>query len=209
MKKGFILFAPFILTATAFGQNLTLHFDGTALNNADTVKVVYNGQQEKVLAGELQFSQIDHNFLFTYCSDLGTSLGDGNLKYSVHETNPTGTTGIDLAGRILEANFSVATTAHQQAALQLAIWSALYNGGSTFNSNGHDFKVKDGNQAVLTQASNYYTAGTHFVGSALWYKGEGDGAQGQLGYQAVPLPASIGFLAMGILGLAAKRRQNS
>jgi hypothetical protein len=114
---------------------------------------------------------------------------------------------LSAAGNIVAADFNKATDAQSGAALQLAVWSALYNGGDSFNANGVGFSVTGIDSAVLAQAATYYSD-FNLSGSAQYFSiTPGIGGQSQLTVVPAPEPASMAALGIGIAGLLARRRK--
>ncbi len=200
--------AVFLVSITAAHAD-RLKFLGTNLgNNTDQISFTLGGSQsESVYAGILDFKDTTTDQkIYTICADLTSTLNGYSHSYSASYTDPTGNTPIDEAGKIVSAYILSATTADEQAGLQLAVWSALYNGGSTLNLNGN-FSASGYNSATLGYAQSYYSAVNNSFGSAEYFSTSSEGGQSQLTYQSVPEPASFGAIAVGLLGLVAKRRR--
>lgn len=199
-----------LVVAVSFSQADNLKFVGTDLgSHTDTVKISLNGgQKTSVQAGVLKFKDsTTGDNLLTVCADLGSTLNGSYHGYSVSTTNPAGTTGIDMAGKIVSAFIGSAVTANEQAGLQIAVWAAIYNGGSSLNLNG-SFKAYNYNSSTKSYAETYYGAVNNKTGAATYYKTNACGGQSQLAApQAVPEPASIGAFAVGLLGLVSRRRK--
>jgi hypothetical protein len=204
------LIACTALSAFASADDLTflgLDYSGTLSGNVTFFNAAKNADQtEDVYIGKLLF-QDGSNKIATVCADLGSILDGNSHAYSVSNTDPTLNTNLSLAGDIVAADFNKATDAQSGAALQLAVWSALYNGGATFNANGPDFKVTGISNSVLTQAAVYY-ADFDVHGAAQYFNTpSGFGGQSQLTISPAPEPASMAALGIGIIGLIARRRK--
>ena len=193
------------VVGTASADSLT--YKGLDLKNADTATIrVDGGKSETVYAGKLEF-QDGKNTIITVCADATSALNSSAHDYSVGTTNAFGKSGIDAAGRIVGTYFNSATTADQQAGLQLAVWSALYNGGSTFDASGKGFSVTGVSSDVLKDASYYYLAADLSAKTAIYYSTPANcGGQSQLSVVPAPEPACMAAIVMGALGVAKRRR---
>lgn len=190
------------LVSTAHADHLK--FQGDALGSStEQVRVRLNGHSlGTVGAGKLKFSDYSTSTPYeTVCADIDASLDGHSHSYSVSTTNPLGSTALDAAGRIVGTYFASATTADQQAGLQVAVWDALYNGGGSLNLNGH-LKVTHMTSGATYWAGVYYAAVNGTQGAALYFHTSDCGGQSQLTAQAVPEPSALmglGILALGLL----------
>lgn len=205
MKKGLLV----ALVATAVSSSamaIDLKFTGTTLSNAESVKISVNGSSFKsVFAGELKFSTSGGS-LSTYCVDALSPLGSSAKSYTVSELVQTSSTGLGRAASILANHQASAITAAQQAGLQLAIWEALYDGGSTFNANSAGFKVTGASSAALSFASTYYNSFDNPTNlDVTFYCTNQAGGQSQI--TAVPEPMTFATLGVGLVALVRRRRK--
>jgi len=204
------LIACTALSAFASADDLTflgLDYSGTLSGNVTFFNPVTNANQtEDVYIGKLLF-QDGSNQVATVCADLGSLLDGNSHPYSVSNTDPTLETNLSWAGNIVAADFNNATDVQSGAALQLAVWSALYNGGDTFNANGAGFSVSGMSDSVLSQAAVYYSD-LDVQGVATYYNTpSGFGGQSQLTVSPATEPVSMAALGIGIAGLIARRRK--
>ena len=208
-RTSTIAIAMSILGVASVANAQSLKFTGTQLSSPDTGTINVNGTSETVAMGALKFANGSSNIV-TYCADALSPLNSSNNPYTVGAVNMTNGTGLALAGKILATNFNSATTADQQAGLQLAIWDALFDNGSSFNASSGNMKVTGGvNAATLGFAASYYTAGVNSTPTAAveLFKATCAGGQDQL--HVVPEPASFAVLGLGIFGLIRRRKLSS
>jgi len=204
------LIAGSSLSAIASADNLKFLGDAYGGTLSGTVTFFDAGthghKTAKVDIGKLLF-QDGSQKLTTVCADLGSVLDGNGHSYALSFTDPFAGTNLSLAGDIVEADFNKATNAESGAALQLAVWSALYNGGSSFDANGSGFKVTGVSNPVLQLATTYYQD-FNVKGKALYFETSGGcGGQSQLGPSPAPEPASMAALCIGAVGLLARRKR--
>lgn len=187
----------------------SLKFTGTQLNPVDSGTINVNGNSSTVEMGALVFSTGTKSIV-TYCADATSPLNNSNNPYSVSGVNMNDGSGLALAAKILATNFDVATNKDQQAALQVAIWDALYDNGSSFNYSSGKFKVTNGlSSSVLSLASTYYTNGKNSNPTTAVELFTSQGAGGQSQLHVVPEPASLAVLGLGVFGLVRRRKSSS
>lgn len=205
------LVAATALSAIASANtNLTfkgLDYSGTPTGNVTFYdSALHKDVTENVYIGKLLFKS-GSSTIASVCADITSALDSNSHSYSVSMTNPLAGTNLSYAGDIVAADFNKANNATSGAALQLAVWSALYNGGNTFNANGSGFKVTGVSNTILQEAATYYKD-INVKGSAeYFYTPGGCGGQSQLTVAPAPEPASMAALVVGIGGLIARRRK--
>lgn len=216
LKLSFLAIGLVALSAGAFAQT-DLSYSQMALgnNNADYVNFDFNGKSiepngESVYAGAIQFNDLSttpNSSIDLYCADLTSNLDSSSHGYTVTKTSTSPNTGYNLAGSLVADFYVSATTADEQAGLQLAIWQAIY-GSSTITN----LSVGRGDQnTITTDAATDTTYAMAHSGVADYYATSATGGQSQLGSapqsQAAPEPWTIGLaLAGGLLALAKIRR---
>lgn len=211
----------------------TIYKGETVFNGGTgTIKVSFNGNQISTAAGsfttKLFASSTSTNPLATYqtyCVDLTRMVSSGRLDVKVGpnpQILPATNRNLGAATYLLEqfqtsANTGSATVRKEnQAALQLAVWEALYDSNDTaalgdFSKGA--FKIVSGvSTAVRTKALQYLNAAINGSGfktstAGLYFDYLGK-SQDQLTHYVVPEPASITMAAIAMVaGLGVYRRR--
>ncbi len=210
MNSKSLLLVALVATISSFAQADSLQFTGAELSNIGTARIQVNGGAPKnVGAGRLKFSD-GANTILTYCFDAESPLNSGVHSYSPSIVDTNSANGLGYAGRIIGNYFSSAVTNDQQAGLQLAIWSAIYDANTSFTENGANFKVTNVSSAVIAWANTYYQGKDlplNFTTQVKAFSTQETGGQSQLTVEAVPEPASMLALTAGLAALARKRKQ--
>lgn len=207
-SAALVVIAAAVLSSTASAQNL--QYSGLARPDTLTANVSVNGGAfTSLYAGSLKFTDGTET-IFTYCADPLSVLNSNFNTYSSSLVDLDGASSMSLAGKILATNYQTADTAEEQAGMQLAIWSALLDGGPAFNANGTNFKVNNVSASALNFASSYFASavnpGDTFV---TLFSSNAAGAQSQLTASPVPEPFTMGLLGAAGLGLALRRRRQN
>lgn len=193
------------LSIVGLASAQTLTYTGMNRSDALTGTVTLDGNSKNVYIGAINFTD-GTNSLMTYCADLASPLNGSGHNYNLSSVDFGDVTGLGLAARIVAIHYDVANTADKQAGLQLAVWSALYDNGASFSASGVRFQVNSGvNANALNFASTYYLAGVSAspTNSVDFYATAQAGGQSQL--HAVPEPASMAVLALGVAGVLRRR----
>jgi hypothetical protein len=171
--------------------------------------VDYNGTPMNVFAGKLNFLNLNTNVNFkTVCGDLGNVISNGQQWNCVPLQASSVSANMGAAGRIVAGAFYLPTNNEQAAALQLAVWEAVYDAGT--NAGTADFTTgvfkTNISSNLLTLANTYYSY-VNTPGEAIYFQPNPlNAGQGQLA--PVPEPATMLTLGAGLL-IAARRRRKS
>ncbi len=218
MKLALILGAVAALASTSvFADQLQFTGLNTDPGLHVTIDLNLDNTIYHVAAAKLNFTDLTTNTnLVTVCADLEEALNGGVHNYNVSTIPSSGDPGLDLAAEIVASSFASAVDPYQQAALQLAVWDAVYNDQGSFNlgagaphltvSNWDGTPLTNQN-TITADASNYYNAGLTFNGHSTYYDSQSAGGQSQLAPQSVPEPASFAALGIGLIGLVARRKR--
>lgn len=202
---------PVLLFVGAAASNsalaIDLTFSGMSLPDAQTASISVNGSSfTSVYAGQLTFSSSSGS-LSTYCADALSFLNSSAHTYTQSSLTLTPDTNLGKAGTILANSQASALTAAQQAGLQLAIWEALYDGGTSFDATGK-FAVNGASAEALGYASQYYASYCVTPSNCVTsFSTSQSGGQSQM--TAVPEPMTLGALGMGTLALLRRRRKSA
>lgn len=188
-----------------------LKFAGMGLSNPLTVQISLNGGSFKnTNAGILKMTN-GAQTIETYCANVFSPMNTSYHSYVPETVDFDSGTNLAMAGKIVANSYFEADTAQEQAALQLAIWSALHNGGSSFNANGSVFKVSGVSSEVLSLASLYFNNGFNDTSNTvIHFASSQAGAQSQIMANPVPEPFTMGLLgAAGLAAVLRRRRQKN
>ena len=141
------------------------------------VTVIVDGRAKTTFAGKLRFRE-QHRSWQSVCAEVRKPISTGQI-FQVRPVNSQKVGGnISLAGNIVAKHFDAARTPDQCAALQLAVWEAVEDGGKTPNFQQGRFRAV-ASPAVLHHAEEFYQAINEAKDAAYLETAQG-GGQGQL-----------------------------
>lgn len=203
MKKVIIAAVATAIAGLATASPFDIKFTGTGAGAG--ANITWFGNVMNVFAGKLNFVKNPSGPAFTtVCADLGHYISGGQVYNVDLQFSSAAPANVALAGRIVAANFASATSNEQAAALQLAVWEALYDGASTPSFGGGNFCTNGSTHNYDNLATQYYL-NCPTNGEALYYKTTGNTGQSQLG--VVPEPAALTALLAGMGVLAMRRKR--
>jgi hypothetical protein len=195
-------------TGTGKGATATFSLAGDPLGNPFTDFV-----------GELMWNWVGSpapgfstDSIYTYCVDATSYLqGFQNVTARSTDLLTSGTGGTDAGGRVAYLVDKYAADIHKNgsgvdaAALQIAIWEALYD--STENLAGGAFQLVT-TGAIADKAKFYlddlYSGGTYHTATATWL--DTNAGQDQVVLTPTPEPASLTLFGSALAYIAARRR---
>lgn len=185
----------------------TLTYTGTGLGNA--VSVLANGNSKNVFAGQLNFT-VDGQSLVGFCIDLYTILN--RQTYNTTTGEPEGYTNGGRAAWIVENYAGQVTTAMQAAALQLALWDVVHDGGNGLTNGSLVLNASPGNALsaaanaiVLASAGQSSNRATVFYNNTITAGIRAQTLITAASASEVPEPSTVAMLGFGAALLAVAR----
>lgn len=141
------------------------------------VTVIIDGRAKNTFAGKLNFREQNRSWQ-SVCAEVRKPITAGQI-FSLRPVNSQKVGGnVALAGNIVAKYFDSAKTPDQCAALQLAVWEAVEDGGKSPNFQQGRFRAM-ATPAVLHHAEDFYQAINEAKEAAYLETAQG-GGQGQL-----------------------------
>ncbi len=227
------LSASFALSVgAASATTVSLHYDGaTAHGSVDFVSTPDGVTPAYDPAGAFGFRMTDVSepsllgSFVAWCLDLTHPLGTGagGYDYTVTSTPFSNSFGLNSAEMarvqsVFDANYAGVNVTNkiQAAGFQVALWNSLYDSDLLSSSGIFAISISDMRPSyalIAAQADLYMAAASAFAGPRVWNltfleSAEEDARQNLVTATPVPLPAGAGLLllALGGLGIAARRR---
>lgn len=184
-------------------------YHGLVSEMSKSVNISFNGKSMTVGAGLAMISLNGGSKFGGMCVDLEHFNSNGS-SYQVNvkpiaERGPTA----NRAAWLFAQNANKITSKDMGAALQLAIWDVLYDGGDGLSSGKLKSSVT-GNVKTLT--NNLLTSSKSKSGDAWYFQALSHGYKNDKNQDymsTVPEPATMATLAVGALALTRRRRRNA
>lgn len=233
VKKGLILAMLTLCPMMAQDASAT-QIDWTGYGKYAAIQVNLNGYTYNGIGGEINWQWIGStptgysSAFYAYCVDLLHSIQDPQtvaIRSTDVLTPPD--PGVLAAGPFVQDAGKKAAwlfnnyapvinapggTGTDAAALQVAIWEALYDTTANLSTGAFTLLNQATNAAVTSKAITYLTSlysghgGTYLTSSATWLDAPLGAGQDVIIAMPIPEPAAIILLGTGLLALARHRR---
>ncbi len=205
------LLAAGAVASAQVGAIVSVDAKFTGLKLGGSGKVTIDGKEMNLGVGKLGFD-VTHDgktsSITTICASLTSVLDDKSHVYNADLT-PDDFSPNGRAGKIVSSYFATANTKEKAIGLQLAVWEALSDNGSSYSNSGR-FGASSTFGSVGEQGSALYWADQFYganTGRSAWMKTSAAGGQSQM--TPVPEPTSLAIIAVGGAALLRRRRRNS
>lgn len=172
------------------------------------VDITFNSVDSTVFAGKLLFLETTTNVNFeTFCADLSNHISGGQTWNYNPILASTINPNYGAAGSVCGGAFALPTNNGEFAALQTAIWEAVYDysGSTTPDFSNGVFQLRNADSNFLSKANSYYSL-VNDGNPAIYFQPDPTNAgQGQMA--PVPEPATMTALAIGVGALLKRRRK--
>lgn len=153
----------------------TIQFTGGTLGR--TVTVCIDGSEVKTtMAGRLTFRDQNRSWS-SYCADVRSPIAGGQFTHVRIGSAKLAGPNYRKAGHIVAKYLKLAKTADECAAIQLAVWEAVEDGGQTADFGSGRFMAQASDK-VISLAQQAYQAGQD-AGEGTYMQSQ-DGGQSQM-----------------------------
>jgi hypothetical protein len=196
---------------SAFSMGANLYVQGLVAGKNESVKIKYGSSNLNVKAGTFKGKLNGGASFDMYCVDLDHTVSPPST-YQVDVLSLAPLSNGLLAGRLYEKYAHTVNTARKGAALQLAIWDAVVDGGNGFTTG--NLKNNGTSSATINQAKAYLTGAlasnltptTNYLRAKDHPHGRNQNMIG--GCEPVPEPASMAAILIGAAGVIRRRRKS-
>ena len=165
-------------------------------------KKLGNWVSERVYADPLHATYRDQPFVI-YCVDIYHNISlDSHYEVLLKDSSDLGLDHRKIVTALMRGYANDVDSAGERAALQIAIWEAVVDGGADAGADDGNFYVSNLDSSVLNLANSYlHSVGTAGPQDPVTYFDAGDsGGQSMVSIQrAVPEPGTMLLAAMGIV----------
>jgi len=224
LGRSLIVAVALILGSRACNQQVSagpvqIRLDG--LGAYEVVTIDNNGTYETVVAGQFQMHYVTGptaGAVFnSFCVDLNHYVSIGQTYLVTPQSTSAGLNqGAAIAYLYDTYGITSINNAQESAALQIAIWDEVQDGGAGLNTGS--FRYVNGDPTITSEANSFINAANANAGSATWlnasasgdglYRGQSvlapeDNLRDTPSIGGVPEPSTFMLLGLAILSIAA------